>query len=132
MARPRKAEEDKRAYRTTVWANKEEHLLMQTRARATGLSLSTYLRNLGCSYPIKSRADQYLLSLLVSSRNELSKQGGLLKLYLSKTDRKENLGSKTPEDIDYILESMEQKQNHLISIAESIAEQVLRETKDQK
>ena len=132
MARPRKAEEDKRAYRTTVWANKEEHLLMQTRARATGLSLSTYLRNLGCSYPIKSRADQYLLSLLVSSKNELSKQGGLLKLYLSKTDRKENLGSKTPEDIDYILESMEQKQNHLISIAESIAEQVLRETKDQK
>jgi len=125
MARPRKAEEDKRAYRTTVWANREEHLLMQTKARATGLSLSTYLRNLGCSYPIKSRADQYLLSLLVSAKNEIGRQGGLLKMYLSKTDNKENLGSKTPEDIDYILESMEQKQNHLISIAEK----VLREMK---
>ena len=117
MARPRKAEEDKRAYRTTVWANREEHLLMQTRARATGVSLSTYLRNLGCSYPIKSRADQYLLSLLVSAKNELGRQGGLLKMHLS-TDRKENLGSKTPEDIDYILESMEQKQDHLLSIVE--------------
>ena len=120
MARPRKAEEDKRAYRTTVWANREEHLLMQTRARATGLSLSTYLRNLGCSYPIKSRADQYLLSLLVSAKNELGRQGGLLKIHLSKTDRKENLGSKTPEDIDYILESMEQKQTHLLYVAEQI------------
>jgi len=125
MARPRKAKEDKRAYRTTVWASREEHLIMQTRARATGLSLSTYLRNLGCSYPIKSRADQYLLSLLVSAKNELGRQGGLLKLYLSKTDRKENLGSKTPEDIDYILESMEQRQRLIVSIAE----QVLREMK---
>ena len=125
MSRPRKAEADKRSYRTTVWVSREEHLSIQTKARSTGLSLSTYLRNLGCSYPIKSRADQYLLSLLVSTKNELGRQGGLLKMYLSKTDRKENLGSKTPKDIDYILESMEQKQNYLISIAE----QVLREMK---
>ena len=128
MARPRKAEEEKRSYRTTVWASRQELLTMQTKSRSSGLSLSTYLRNLGCSYPIKSRADQYLLSLLVSAKNELGRQGGLLKLYLSKTDRKENLGSKTPEDIDYILESMEQKQNHLVSIAE----QVLREMKNDR
>ncbi len=98
---------------------------MQTRARTTKQSLSTYLRNPRCSYPINSRKDQYLLSLKKKKKNELGRQGGLLKMFLSKTDHKENLGSKTPKDIDYILENMEQKQNHLISIAE----QVLREMK---
>ena len=45
-------------------------------------------------------------------------------MHLSKTDRKENFGSKTPEDIDYILESMEQKQTHLLSIAEEVLRKI--------
>ncbi|MDD2399620.1 MAG: hypothetical protein PHR75_03330 [Sulfurovum sp.] len=118
MARPKK--DNPRTKRITVWATNEEAALMETKARSTGVALSTYLRNLGCAYPIKSRADQYLISSLIQAKAELGRQGGLLKLFIVNTERKQSLGSRSVNDIDHLLDDMEQKQNRLLDIAEQI------------
>lgn len=60
----------------------EERAEIQTRARATGLSVSAYLRALGLGHEPRSVYDLAAVDTLAQVNGDLGRLGGLLKLWL--------------------------------------------------
>jgi hypothetical protein len=60
-----------------------ERAEIETRAAATGLSVSAYLRNLGLGFQPHSTLDQKAILALVKVNADQGRLGGLFKLWLS-------------------------------------------------
>lgn len=73
--------------RLRVTATEEEQSAIKAQAKAAGLSVSAYLRNVGMGYPIRSILDHERVKELVRVNADLGRLGGLLKLWLSNDDR---------------------------------------------
>ena len=59
-------------------------------AKTHSMSVSAYLRALGCNYPIQSKADNHALLELSKINGDLGRLGGLLKMWLSNQERAVN------------------------------------------
>ena len=66
-----------------VLVSKQERAQIQTRAAATGLSVSAYLRNLGLGFQPDSTLDQEAILALLKVNADQGRLGGLFKLWLS-------------------------------------------------
>lgn len=107
--------------RITVWGTEKEHDTIKFKAAATGVSTSEYLRSLGCNYPLKSMVDQLAVDELIQARADLGRVGGLFKKWLVEQEgRSGNLGSRSYEDINKIVEDLESKQKILLEAAQKI------------
>lgn len=73
---------------------KERHQL-QANAKATGLSLSVYLRRVGTGYQVQSLLDHDCMLDLVKANDDLNRLGRLLKLWLAHDPRTSNISSTT-------------------------------------
>ena len=80
----RKGEESRdRNRHLKVVVSARERADIETRAAATGLSVSAYLRNLGLGFQPHSTLDQEAILALLKVNADQGRLGGLLKLWLS-------------------------------------------------
>jgi hypothetical protein len=80
----RKGEESRdRNRHLKVVVSKRERAKIETRAAATGLSVSAYLRNLGLGFQPHSTLDQEAILALLKVNADQGRLGGLFKLWLS-------------------------------------------------
>ncbi len=66
-----------------VLVSERERAEIETRAAATGLSVSAYLRNLGLGFQPHSTLDQEAILSLLKVNADQGRLGGLFKLWLS-------------------------------------------------
>jgi hypothetical protein len=66
-----------------VWVTPTEKQLIDTHAKACGMSHSAYLRQIGLGMPIKSILDQQSIADLAKVNADQGRLGGLLKLWLT-------------------------------------------------
>ncbi len=66
-----------------VFVSERERAEIGTRAAATGLSVSAYIRNLGLGFQPPSNLDQKAILALLKVHADQGRLGGLLKLWLS-------------------------------------------------
>ncbi|MGB9165538.1 MAG: hypothetical protein WCC41_13980 [Rhodomicrobium sp.] len=66
-----------------VFVSERERAEIETRAAATGLSVSAYLRNLGLGFQPPSTLDQEAILALLKVNADQGRLGGLFKLWLS-------------------------------------------------
>jgi hypothetical protein len=82
--RLRKGEESRDRHRhLKVVVSERERADIETRAAATGLSVSAYLRNLGLGFQPHSTLDQGAILALLKVNADQGRLGGLFKLWLS-------------------------------------------------
>jgi hypothetical protein len=67
-----------------VFVSERERAEIETRAAATGLSVSAYLRNLGLGFQPHSTLDQEAILALLKVNADQGRLGGLFKLWLSR------------------------------------------------
>ena len=80
----RKGEESRDRNRPLkVFVFERERAEIETRAAATGLSVSAYLRNLGLGFQPHSTLDQEAILALLKVNADQGRLGGLFKLWLS-------------------------------------------------
>ena len=80
----RKVEESRDRNRPLkVFVSERERAEIETRAAATGLSVSAYLRNLGLGFQPHSTLDQEAILALLRVNADQGRLGGLFKLRLS-------------------------------------------------
>ena len=80
----RKVEESRDRNRPLkVLVSERERAEIETRAAATGLSVSAYLRNLGLGFQPHSTLDQEAILALLKVNADQGRLGGLFKLWLS-------------------------------------------------
>ena len=80
----RKGEESRDRHRhLKVVVSGRERADIETRAAATGLSVSAYLRNLGLGFQPHSTLDQEAMLALLKVNADQGRLGGLFKLWLS-------------------------------------------------
>jgi hypothetical protein len=70
-----------------VWCLPEERRGIDAGVGAAGLSLSTYLRNVGIGYEIRSTLDQPRIIELAKINADQGRLGGLLKLWLTNDEK---------------------------------------------
>jgi hypothetical protein len=78
-----------------VYCLPEEHLQIEANAKAAGLSMSTYLLNIGLGYQIKGIVDNNEVEKLAKVNGDLGRLGGLLKLWLTNDERTANFSEAT-------------------------------------
>lgn len=101
-----------RQQRIEVWLSPEELALIDSNAKASGMSRSRFLRELGKGFQPKSYFDNQAIRELVKTRADQGRLGGLLKLWLS-----ERKGEGThPKNVRELLHQVEALQQQLAKI----------------
>lgn len=65
----------------------EEEDAIKANAKAAGLTIAAYLRNVGLGYEIKGVLDQQAVAELAKVNADLGRLGGLLKMWLKNDER---------------------------------------------
>lgn len=73
----------------------DEELEIKRMAAAAGLSVATYLRNVGLGYQVQGILDNKRVEELARINGDLGRLGGLLKLWLTDDVRTEKFGEAT-------------------------------------
>jgi hypothetical protein len=95
-----------------VFVTDDERSRIEERAKATGLSVSAYLRTAGLGHPIKSAIDHVAVMDLAKVNGDQGRLGGLLKLWL--VDRP---GRGVPEiEVRRLLERIGELQGRLADV----------------
>ncbi|WJG22285.1 conjugal transfer transcriptional regulator TraJ [Vibrio furnissii] len=100
-----------------VYCLPEERELIESLSVQAGLSISTYLREVGQGYRIQGITDVEQVRELVRVNGDLGRLGGLLKLWLSNDAKIANVGVNT---ILAVLNRIEATQDQMSSLMESI------------
>jgi hypothetical protein len=79
-----------RTIRLKVSCTPEEKAQIEENARAAGLSVSRYLRNVGVGYKIQGVIDAELVGRLAKINGDQGRLGGLLKLWLTNSEKLAN------------------------------------------
>ncbi len=100
----------------------EEREILERKAKMTAKTVSSYLRDLGAGYPIKSKVDQIALDQFIKIRADLGRMGGLLKLWLSNTKDEwdPRLGNKSRFNVELLVREIEQNKQELLDIARKV------------
>ncbi|WP_211830979.1 plasmid mobilization protein [Kistimonas asteriae] len=70
-----------------VYCTEEEKEMIKAKAKGCGLTVSTYLRNIGINYEVKGILDQQMGLEMCKVNGDLGRLGGLLKMWLSNEER---------------------------------------------
>jgi hypothetical protein len=96
-----------------VYCLPEERRQIQANAAATGLSLSTFLLNVGIGYQVRGIVDNKQVEELARINGDLGRLGGLLKLWLTDDARLASVGEAT---IRAVLARIESTQDQMIHV----------------
>ena len=78
-----------------VYCLPDEKRALELAAKSVGMSISTYLRNVGMGYQARSILDNKRVEELARINGDLGRLGGLLKLWLIDDVRTRNFGGAT-------------------------------------
>lgn len=123
MAKRKLLDTDTKRLKTiTIKVNTFEYDSLINNAGSHGISPSTYLRNLGMSYPVKSIVDEKAAASLLKVNSDLGRLGGLFKMWMNRnSEDKENFSDqRTYKNIDELVDEMEKLQKMLKSEAMKI------------
>lgn len=123
MAKRKLLDADTKRMKTiTIKVNTFEHDSLINKAESHGISPSTYLRNLGMSYPVKSIVDAKAAASLLKANSDLGRLGGLFKMWMNRnSEDKENFSDqRTYKNIDELVDEIEKLQKILKSEAMKI------------
>ncbi len=90
---------------------------IEVNAKAAGLSLSTYLMNVGLGYQIKGIVDNNEVEKLAKINGDLGRLGGLLKLWLSNDERTAHFSEAT---LRAVLSRIVDSQDRMVEVMASI------------
>ncbi len=99
-----------------VFVSGSERAEIETRAAATGLSVSAYLRNLGLGFQPHSTLDQEAILSLLKVNADQGRLGGLFKLWLSG----QSAPSAEAPEIWKLLAAIEESQRKLKALIERL------------
>ena len=99
-----------------VFVSERERAEIETRAAATGLSVSAYLRNLGLGFQPHSTLDQEAILALLKVNADQGRLGGLLKLWLSGG----HTGASSAVEIRRLLHDIESAQRTLRGLVDRL------------
>jgi hypothetical protein len=100
-----------------VYCLPEERRQIEANANAAGLSLSTYLLNVGIGYQIRGIIDHKQVEELARVNGDLGRLGGLLKLWLTDDERAAQFGKAT---IRAVLSRIEATQDQMIELMKTV------------
>jgi hypothetical protein len=100
-----------------VYCLPEERRQIEANANAAGLSLSTYLLNVGIGYQIRGMVDHKQVEELARINGDLGRLGGLLKLWLTDDERTAQFGKAT---IRALLSRIEATQDQMIELMKRV------------
>jgi len=100
-----------------VYCLPEERQQVAANARAVGLSLSTYLLNVGVGYQVRGIVDHKQVEELARINGDLGRLGGLLKLWLTNDARTAQFGEST---IRGVLSRIEATQDRMIGVMHDV------------
>jgi hypothetical protein len=104
-----------------VWCLSTERAAIEANAKAAGLSLSTYLRNVGTGYEIRGVLDHQRVDELARISADLCRLGGLLELWLTNDEK---LAGYTLAEkrrlIHALLDRMEETQDAMLDVVKKI------------
>ena len=100
-----------------VYCLPEERRQIEVNANAAGLSLSTYLLNVGTGYQIRGIVDHKQVEELARINGDLGRLGGLLKLWLTDDERTAQFGKAT---IRAVLSRIEATQDQMIELMKRV------------
>jgi hypothetical protein len=100
-----------------VYCLPEERRQIEANANAAGLSLSTYLLNVGIGYRIRGIVDHKQVEELARINGDLGRLGGLLKLWLTDDERSAQFGKAT---IRAVLSRIEATQDQMIELMKTV------------
>jgi hypothetical protein len=95
----------------------DEEKQIKRQARAAGLPVAAYLRNVGLGYEIPGVLDYQCVDNLAKVNADLGRAGGLLKLWLTNDER---LRRFSPEQIRNVLAKIEANQDALRKVIKTI------------
>ena len=78
-----------------VYCLPDERNQIEANAKATGLTMSTYLLNVGMGYKVRGILDHKRVEELARINGDLGRLGGLLKLWLTDDPRTTRFGEST-------------------------------------
>jgi hypothetical protein len=104
-----------------VWCLSAERAAIEANAKAAGLSLSTYLRNVGMGYEIRGVLDHQRVDELARISADLCRLGGLLELWLTNDEK---LAGYTLAEkrrlIHALLDRMQETQDAMLDVVKKI------------
>lgn len=110
MAKRKLLDSDTKKLKTiTIKVNQSEYDAINKKAESHGLNTSSYLRNIGMNYPVKSIVDREAILSLIKTNGDLGKLGGLFKLWLIKNNEEKDPFSdqRTFKNIDELVDEIE-------------------------
>lgn len=118
----RKEKEEIRSKLLPIRVNENELKIIAAKAESHGISTSTYLRNLGMNYPIKTIIDEKAAASLLKVNSDLGRLGGLFKMWMNRnSEDKENFSDqRTYKNIDELVDEIERIQKIIKSEAMQI------------
>jgi len=100
-----------------VYCLPEERRQIEQNASQAGLTLSSYLLNLGMGYEIRGIVDAEQVDVLARINGDLGRLGGLLKLWLTDDARTAQFGEST---ILATLSKIEETQDVMVEVIQSV------------
>lgn len=118
----KKSQTRKRETQIMVRVTEEEKNEIGVKAKLHGLKTPSFMRNLALNYPVVCVADQLALNQLVVANADLGRIGGLFKMWLSanKDTKGNQIGKRSYQDIDKLVDEIMDKQEVLLKIAQEI------------
>ena len=95
----------------------EEEAAIKQNAEAAGLTVASYLRNVGMGYQIKGIVDNNEVEKLAKINGDLGRLGGLLKLWLTNDERTAHFNEAT---IRAVLSRIVDTQDKMVDVMRSI------------
>lgn len=83
-----------------VWCLPQERAAIEANARAAGMSLSMFMRNVGMGYHVRGVIDQDMVLRLAKINGDQGRLGGLLKLWLTNDEK---LGREDPDQMRRVI-----------------------------
>jgi hypothetical protein len=100
-----------------VYCLPEERRQIEAKANTAGLSLSTYLLNVGIGYQVRGIVDHRQVEKLARINGDLGRLGGLLKLWLTDDERTADVGKFT---IRAVLSRIEATQDQMMDLMKKV------------
>ena len=100
-----------------IYCLPQEAQAIKAQARAAGLSVAAYLRNVGLGMEVKSILDYARIDDLAKVNGDLGRMGGLLKLWLTNDER---LRQVRAEEIRAVLTKIERNQDAMRAIMQTV------------
>ncbi len=123
-AKRKKSEVRKRQAHIMIRVTKEEKEKIRLKAKMTGHPhrTGTFIRKAVLNYPLRAVVDEFAVDLLLQSKADLGRLGGLFKWWLTtnQDNQSAKLGEHGFQDVEALIQTIEKQQSVLLEYAKAL------------